>query len=124
MAKTVANAPVTVVPGGDSYLNGMRTKELCSQALQARPDAELIELDATSADQYAFDEAVSPSLLSDTAVVKIINLQNADEKFAETLVSYTKQAAKDPNGSSIVICQHEGGVKGRKIIDHVRAIVF
>lgn len=119
MAKTVANAPVTVVPGGDSYLNGMRTKELCSQALQARPDAELIELDATSADQYAFDEAVSPSLLSDTAVVKIINLQNADEKFAETLVSYTKQAAKDPNGSSIVICQHEGGVKGRKIIDQL-----
>ncbi|MCB5636701.1 DNA polymerase III subunit delta, partial [Bifidobacterium animalis] len=55
MAKTAANAPVTVVPGGDSYLNGMRTKELCSQALQARPDAELIELDATSADQYAFD---------------------------------------------------------------------
>lgn len=47
MAKTVANAPVTVVPGGDSYLNGMRTKELCSQALQARPDAELIELDTT-----------------------------------------------------------------------------
>ena len=84
MAKTAANAPVTVVPGGDSYLNGMRTKELCSRALQARPDAELIELDATSADQYAFDEAVSPSLLSDTAVVKIINLQNADEKFAET----------------------------------------
>ena len=119
MAKTVANAPVTVVPGGDSYLNGMRTKELCSQALQARPDAELIELDATSADQYAFDEAVRPSLLSDTAVVKIINLQNADEKFAETLVSYTKQAAKDPNGSSIVICQHEGGVKGRKIIDQL-----
>ena len=119
MAKTVANAPVTVVPGGDSYLNGMRTKELCSQALQARPDAELIELDATSADQYAFDEAVSPSLLSDTAVVKIINLQNADEKFAETLVSYTKQAAKDPNGSSIIICQHEGGVKGRTIIDQL-----
>ena len=119
MAKTAANAPVTVVPGGDSYLNGMRTKELCSRALQARPDAELIELDATSADQYAFDEAVSPSLLSDTAVVKIINLQNADEKFAETLVSYTKQAAKDPNGSSIVICQHEGGVKGRKIIDQL-----
>ena len=82
-------------------------------------DAELIELDATSADQYAFDEAVSPSLLSDVAVVKLVNLQNADEKLAEALVTYTKQAAKDPNGSSVVICQHEGGVKGRKIIDQL-----
>lgn len=65
MAKTAANVPVTVVPGGDSCLNDARTKALCAQALKARPDAELIELDATSADQYAFDEAVSPSLLSD-----------------------------------------------------------
>ena len=83
MAKTAANVPVTVVPGGDSYLNDARTKALCAQALKARPDAELIELDATSADQYAFDEAVSPSLLSDVAVVKLVNLQNADEKLAE-----------------------------------------
>ena len=119
MAKTAANVPVTVVPGGDSYLNDARTKALCAQALKARPDAELIELDATSADQYAFDEAVSPSLLSDVAVVKLVNLQNADEKLAEALVTYTKQAAKDPNGSSVVICQHEGGVKGRKIIDQL-----
>ena len=51
MAKTAANVPVTVVPGGDSYLNDARTKALCAQALKARPDAELIELDATSADQ-------------------------------------------------------------------------
>lgn len=50
MAKTAANVPVTVVPGGDSYLNDARTKALCAQALKARPDAELIELDATSAD--------------------------------------------------------------------------
>lgn len=45
----------------------------------------------------------------DVAVVKLVNLQNADEKLAEALVTYTKQAAKDPNGSSVVICQHEGG---------------
>ena len=119
MTKTAANAPVTVVPGGDSYLNDARTKALCAQALKARPDADLIELDAASADQYAFDEAVSPSLLSDVAVVKLVNLQNADDKLAEALVAYTKQAAKDPNGSSVVICQHEGGVKGRKIIDQL-----
>ncbi|NMM94328.1 DNA polymerase III subunit delta [Bifidobacterium oedipodis] len=119
MAKSAANAPVKVVAGGDSYLNDMRVKELCAQALKRRPDAELLELDATSADQYAFDEAVSPSLLSDTAVVKVLNLHNADEKLVEAMIAYTKQACADPADSSIVICQHEGGVKGKKIIDQL-----
>ncbi|KFI86379.1 DNA polymerase III, delta subunit [Bifidobacterium reuteri DSM 23975] len=119
MARSTANAPVTVVPGGDSYLNSMRVKELCTAALRARPDAEFIELDATGADRYAFDEAVSPSLLSDVAVVRIDNLQNADEKLAESLLAYTKQAVRDPQGSSVVICQHEGGAKGKRLLDQL-----
>ncbi|KAB7787991.1 DNA polymerase III subunit delta [Bifidobacterium cebidarum] len=119
MAKSSAHTPVTVVPGGDAYLNASRVKELCAQALKARPDAELIELDATNADQYAFDEAVSPSLLSDVSVVRIDNLQNADEKFAEALVSYTKQSVKDPASASVVICQHEGGAKGKRVLDQL-----
>ena len=114
--ETAANVPVTVVPGGDSYLNDARTKALCAQALKARPDAELIELDATSADQYAFDEAVSPSCFPTLPWSNSSTCRMPTKKLAEALVTYTKQAAKDPNGSSVVICQHEGGVKGRKII--------
>ena len=60
-----------IVYGGDSFLNDQTMRDLCHKALTVRPDAELIELDATNTDQYAFDEAVSPSLLSDTAVVQI-----------------------------------------------------
>lgn len=119
MARAATNAPVTVVPGGDAYLNGERVKELCAAALKARPDAELIELDATTADRYAFDEAVSPSLLADVAVVKLTNLQNADDRLAEALVDYTKEALKDPAGSSVVVCQHEGGVKGKRVLDQL-----
>ncbi|PJM80083.1 DNA polymerase III subunit delta [Bifidobacterium scaligerum] len=119
MARSAANVPVTVVPGGDAYLNNERVKELCAKALKARPDAELIELDATGADQYAFDEAVSPSLLSDVAVVKLVNLQNADDKLAEAVVAYTKEAIKNPANSSVVICQHEGGAKGKRILDQL-----
>jgi DNA polymerase-3 subunit delta len=52
-------------------------------------------------------------------VVKLTNLQNADEKLVEAIVDYTKLACRDPNASSVVICQHEGGVKGRKFIDQL-----
>lgn len=108
-----------IVYGGDAYLNEQTVRDLCHQALTARPDADLIELDATTADQYSFNEAVSPSLLSDISVVRIANLQNADDKLGNAMLSYCKQAGKDPDNSSIVICQHEGGNKGKRLLDQL-----
>ena len=119
MAKTANNSPVTVVIGGDPFLNDEIVKRLCERGLHNHPDAELVELDATGADRYAFEEAISPSLLSDASVVKITNLQNADEKFAEAIASYVKHATTDAPASAIVICQHDGGVKGKKLVDRI-----
>ena len=120
MARTAdSKPPFRVVFGGDSYLNEQKVRDLCRQATNARRDAEFIELDASSCDAYAFDEAVSPSLLSDTAIVRVNNLQSADDKLGDALSSYAKQCAKDPAGSSIVICQHEGSMKGKRIIDQI-----
>lgn len=119
MAKQAGNPPVRIVYGGDAFINEQTTRDLCHKALTVRPDAELIELDATTTDQYAFNEAVSPSLLSDTAIVHIANLQNADDKLGEAITTYCKQACKDPGNSSIIICQHEGGNKGKRLIDQL-----
>ncbi|MBW3092299.1 DNA polymerase III subunit delta [Bifidobacterium sp. 82T10] len=116
--KTAAGAPVRIVVGGDPYLNEQTARDLRHQAERAHPDADTIELDATSAGQYDFDEAVSPSLLSDTAIVMVTNLQNADDKLAEAIVAYCKTAGNDPN-ASIVICRHEGGQKGKRIVDQL-----
>ena len=69
MPKPSAKAMVSIVYGGDSYLNDQRVRDLTHQALNAYPDADVVELDATDADRYAFDEAVSPSLLADRAIV-------------------------------------------------------
>ncbi|MBT1165266.1 DNA polymerase III subunit delta [Bifidobacterium simiarum] len=110
-------SPVVIVYGGDEFLNRQGARERCRAACDARPDAELIGLDASSCDAYAFDEAVSPSLLSDVAVVSLTNLQNADDRLGDALIAYTKQAAKDPAHSSVVICRHEGGPKGKRVVD-------
>lgn len=112
-------SPVRIVSGADVYLSDMMARDLCAKAGQAHPDAEIIELDAGSIDRYAFDEAVSPSLLSDMAIVIISNLQNADEKLGEAILEYCKQAQKNPADSSIVICKHEGGVKGKKLVEQL-----
>ena len=116
---TLSHAPFCVVTGGDPYLNDQAVRDLRQQAQHARPDAELIELDAAIADRYAFDEAVSPSLLSPVSIVIVRNLQNADETLGDTMVSYSKQALADPKQASIVIAQHEGGPKGKRLLDQL-----
>lgn len=79
---SAATTPFHLVYGGDSYLNDQTVRDLKHEAQRRYPDAETIELDAANADHYAFDEAVSPSLLADRAIVIVTNLQNADEKLA------------------------------------------
>ena len=108
-----------LIYGGDPYLNEQTVRDLRHQSQRKHPDAETIELDATNADHYAFDEAVSPSLLSERSIVIVSNLQNADDRLGETMVAYCKQAVNNPTEASIVICQHEGGIKGKRLIDQL-----
>ena len=111
--------PFRIVFGGDAYLNDRTARDLCHRAMEARPDAEVIDLDAATADSYAFDEAVSPSLLSDVAIVRVANLQSADERLGNAMAAYARQCVADPANSSIVICRHEGGNKGKRIVDQL-----
>lgn len=113
------DAPITIVMGGDSYLNERKVRDLRHHACASRPDAESIELDAAQSDHYAFDEAVGPSLLSDVAIVTVSNLQSADDKLLDSMVDFCAQARKDPGSSSIVIARHEGGNKGRAGVERL-----
>ena len=100
MPKPSATTPFHLIYGGDPYLNEQTVRDLRHQAQRKHPDAETIELDATNADHYAFDEAVSPSLLSGRSIVIVSNLQNADDKLGETMVAYCKPSTIQPKPAS------------------------
>ena len=120
MAKsTAASTPFTIVMGGDSYLNEQTVRDLRDRAQRHDPAAELIELEAGESDQYAFDEAVSPSLLSDSAIVLVRNLQNADDRLGDAMVNYCRGANAGEPSAGVVIAQHEGGVKAKRLIDQL-----
>ncbi|WP_391495871.1 DNA polymerase III subunit delta [Gardnerella swidsinskii] len=113
--------PVTLVVGGDAYLNELNARNVREKVQKSAPDAEIIELDASTADQYAFDEAVGPSLFGDGTIVIINNLQQADESLVDAIENFCKQAQNNENNfdeSSLswVIARHEGGLKGKSII--------
>lgn len=113
--------PVTLVVGGDDYLNNLNARTLREKIQKNAPDAEIIELDVSSADKYAFDEAVGPSLFGDGTIVTINDLQNADESLVEAIEKFCKQAQNNENNfvessASWVIARHEGGLKGKSIV--------
>ena len=116
--------PVTLVVGGDAYLNELNARTVREKVQESAPDAEIIELDASTADQYAFDEAVGPSLFGDGTIVIINNLQQADESLVDAIENFCKQAQNSENSennfvdssATWVIARHEGGLKGKSII--------
>ena len=112
-----APSPVRIVVGGDEFLNRRTIADLKAKAMHARPDAELIELDAGQTDRYAFEEAIGPSLLSDCSIVIIHDVQDADEPLVTSMCAFCRQANEHPQDSSILIAQHEGRARGRRIVD-------
>ncbi|MFT8592812.1 MAG: DNA polymerase III subunit delta [Bifidobacterium sp.] len=114
------HAAMTVIVGGDDYLNQLNVHDAERAACAERPDAEVIELDASDCDSYGFDEAVSPTLLSDVSIVVLRNLQQASEGLGSALERFCTDASGNPGDSSVVICQHEGGNKGKRLLNSLK----
>lgn len=109
-----------LVVGGDEFLNEQEVRDCRDEAAKNDPEAEIVELDAGEASRYDFDEAVSPSLLSSSSIVTIRHIQNSEDALTDTMVDYCTSMAKDPSTvAGTVIAQHDGGQKGKRIIDRL-----
>jgi DNA polymerase III subunit delta len=118
MAAPNKGGPVrmTLVVGGDPFLNDQKVREIVDKVIAEEPETEPIELDAETADRYAFDEATGPSLFGSSALVVMRHMESADEGLSDAMQSYCKDSGPDvPSG--IVIAQHAGGPKGRGVLN-------
>ncbi|MCI1936185.1 MAG: DNA polymerase III subunit delta [Bifidobacteriaceae bacterium] len=113
---SAAQAAFTVFFGGNEFLNSRSLKDMQKACIAQRPDAEVMELEAGQTDPYEFDEAVSPSLLSTSAVVVLNNLQDVSEELADSLLRFVKEQPVATEDSSVVLASHDGSVKGRKYV--------
>ncbi|EFA23146.1 DNA polymerase III subunit delta [Bifidobacterium gallicum] len=113
------SANCVIVQGGDAFLNRQQVLELVRQASEYHPERDVVELDATTATPMMFEEAISPSLLSDAANVTVWNVQNADEPFINAILEWLKQAGHEPDPSFVVVSK-EAGPKGKAVIERLR----
>ncbi|MFD0704811.1 DNA polymerase III subunit delta [Alloscardovia venturai] len=111
---------VYVVNGGDEYLNSQRLHALIHDVSIQIPHMERIDADAAMMDEYAFVEAISPSLLSDGALLCIDNLENASEKLTAEIEKFAQKHRVYAVGDSVVICRKNPGQKGSGIVNRLK----
>ncbi|MDK6250784.1 DNA polymerase III subunit delta [Alloscardovia omnicolens] len=116
----MAKSAVYVVNGGDEYLNSLTLRRLLHDISAELPHMERIEMDAAHTDAYGFMEAVSPSLLSDGAIVRVDNLENSTDDFLKILEKYTGDHKQRSIGDSVVICRKNAGQKGSGIVNRLK----
>lgn len=118
-------SPLTLVVGGDAYLNELNAKDVRDNILLKYSNVEVLNLDASCLSAAAFNESIGPCLLSDGTIIVIDNLQQAEESLVNAIESFFKtymsQESSGTNNSFYqnnrwVIARHEGGLKGKSII--------
>ncbi|WP_418968750.1 DNA polymerase III subunit delta [Alloscardovia omnicolens] len=116
----MAKSAVHVVNGGDEYLNSLTLRRLLHDISAELPDMERIDVDASSADAYTFMESVSPSLLSDGAIVRVDNLENSSDDFMNALETFATEHRQRSIGDSVVICRKNAGQKGSGFVNRLK----
>ena len=107
---------MVLIQGPEEYLRELATQGVISKAKEKLGDVELMELTVGSYQPGDLAVAASPSLFAEPKVVVITGLETAATA-DDDLLSYLK----DPNPDAVVIVVHGGGVRGKKVLDTLKA---
>lgn len=110
-------ASVVLVSGTESFLAD-RSIRLLRDLLKAEdPSLEVSEI---TADGYASGSLVtvaSPSLFGEPRFIRVDNVEKCSDLFLEDALDYLARPAE---GATVVL-RHAGGVRGKKLLDAIRA---
>jgi DNA polymerase-3 subunit delta len=106
----------TLVQGPESLLAERAVQGLIKRALDERSDASINRLSAAQLDRGSLLEATSGSLFTTAAVVVIEQLAELPLGLADDVVGLAQQASDD----LVLILVHEGGAKGKALLDRLR----
>jgi len=113
----VRPAPIVLVSGTEGFLADRAIRLLRETLKVEDPSLEVSDLEA---DQYAPGELISlasPSLFSEPRMIRVTNVEKCTDAFITETLSYLNAPADD----TYVVLRHAGGVRGKKLLDAIRA---
>jgi DNA polymerase-3 subunit delta len=110
-------APIVLVTGPETFL-AERANRLLRDALRAiDPSLEVHDL---TADGYAPGELItlaSPSLFGEPRLIRVDAVEKCSDAFLDDALDFLSM----PTDDTVVVLRHAGGVRGKKLLDAIRA---
>lgn len=113
----VRPAPVVLVSGPEDYLADRAIRDLRDLLRTEDPSIEINDIEA---DQYAPGELLtlaSPSLFDEPRLIRVANVEKCTDAFITETIDYLASPADD----TYIVLRHGGGVRGKKLLDAIRA---
>ena len=113
----VRPAPVVLVSGPETVLADRAARALREELRSRDPSLEVTDVAAA---EYAPGELLtlaSPSLFGEPRLIRVDQVEKCNDAFLTDMLAYLETPAED----TVVLLRHRGGVRGKKLLDAVRA---
>jgi DNA polymerase-3 subunit delta len=110
-------APIVLVSGAQGFLADRAIRMLRDYLRVEDPSLEVNDIEA---DSYAPGELItlaSPSLFNEPRMIRVTNVEKCSDGFLAEALAYLESPAE----GAYVVLRHAGGVRGKKLLDAVRA---
>ncbi|MCI2958789.1 DNA polymerase III subunit delta [Agromyces atrinae] len=110
-------APVILVSGTETFLAERAITRLRDFLRGEDPSLEVTDI---AADGYARGELMtlaSPSLFGEPRLIRVSSVEKCSDDFIVDAIDYLSSPADD----TVVVLRHGGGVRGKKLLDAIRA---
>ncbi|MDQ0756356.1 DNA polymerase III subunit delta [Arthrobacter sp. B3I4] len=115
--RDVTPAPVVLVGGPEDYLGSRAMDRIRSQVRAAAPDVEVTRLNAGSYEPGTLAMNVSPSLFGEQKLIEVDGVEAMNDAFLADALKYLTH----PEADAILVLRHGGGVRGKKLLDAIKA---
>nr|WP_218852760.1 DNA polymerase III subunit delta [Spelaeicoccus albus] len=106
-----------MVTGSESVLADRAVSSIQDQAREADPAIELTNLEASSYESGQLATLTSPSLFGETKLLIVDGVEATNDAFLTDAVNYLEDIQSDVT----LVLRHGGGVRGKKLLDAVKA---
>lgn len=113
---TVTLAPVVLVHGAEGLLVERAVQRLTALARDEQPDAEIVEVEASTYQGGMLAVETSPSLFAEERVVIVRGAEAMSDALTADVTAYLDA----PAPGVVLIVEHRGGQRGKKLLDAVR----
>lgn len=114
---TVELAPLVLVQGAEGLLVERAVQRLTVLAREQNPEIELTELEAATYGAGMLHVATSPSLFAESSLVIVRGAEATTDDLITDVLTYLSS----PTDDAVVIIEHRGGQRGKKMLDAIRA---